>query len=257
MQNQHWLVILLLVFMSSIGAAQGPPITSDKPIMLGEGTWVIKSLTEIRKTETGTFLKAPLMVHYLPTSNSLVGVHLPLITYNFENGGSGQALGDVELLGKYQFYRKDGIGKTFRIVAKTLQTLPTGKFLEIDGISKGNYQSYLGLVAGYESIKYGISNELGFNLSPANDLDELRYKLGFGLPLLPSVYPVKQINLYFEYQSSWYPVLEEYLLLYAQGIQYAKGRVTMEVAVQFPLVQDISELERRRFSVFLGTRYVF
>ncbi len=258
MQNQPWLVVLLLLLMGSIqSTAQGPPITTDKPIMLGANNWIIKSLTEIRKTDRGTFVKAPLMIHYLPTSNSLVAVHLPLVTYNFQDGGSGQTLGDVELLAKYQFYRKDGMGKTFRMVAKTLQTLPTGKALDIDGISTGNYHGYLGIVAGYESIKYGISNELGFNLSPSNDLDEFRYKLGFGLPLLPSVYPVKQINLYFEYQNSWYPVIDEFMLLYAQGIQYAKGRVTVEASIQFPLVQDISEVERRKFSVFLGTRYVF
>jgi len=197
------------------------------------------------------------MIHYLPTSNSLVGIHLPLVNYNFRDGDSGQALGDVELLAKYQFYRNDGMGKTFRMVAKTLQTLPTGKSINVDGISTGNYQGYFGIVAGYESIKYGISNELGFNLDPSENLDELRYKLGFGLPLLPSVYPVKQINLYFEYQSSWFTTMNEYMLLYAQGIQYAKGRITVEVAIQFPLVQTISESEKRNFSVFLGSRFVF
>jgi len=258
MQNQYWLVILLFLFMGNIhSVAQAPPITADKPIMLGAGSWVIKSLTEIRKTETGTFVKAPLMIHYLPSASSLVAVHLPLVNYNFQDGGSGQALGDIELMAKYQFYRKDGMGKTFRIVAKTVQTLPTGKAIDVDGISTGNYQSYFGIVAGYESIKYGISNELGFNLDPSDDLDELRYKLGFGLPLLPSVYPVKQINLYFEYRSSWFTTMNEYMLLYAQGIQYAKGQITVEAAVQFPLVQTISESKKRNFSVFLGSRYVF
>jgi len=197
------------------------------------------------------------MIHYLPTSNSLVAVHLPLVYYNFKDGGSGQALGDVELLAKYQFYRKDGVGKTFRVVAKTLQTLPTGKALAVDGISTGDYHGYFGLVAGYESIKYGVSNELGFNVSPFSDLNELRYKLGFGLPLLPSVYPVKQINLYFEYQNSWFTSMDAYMLLYAQGVQYAKGQVTVEASIQFPLVQIVSESEKRSFSIFLGTRYVF
>jgi len=251
------MILLFLLLYSVQSAAQGPPITADKPIMLGAGSWIIKSLTEIRKTSTGTFVKAPLMIHYLPTSNSLVAVHLPLVSYNFQDGGSGQALGDVELLAKYQFYQKDGMGKTFRVVAKTLQTLPTGKALGVDGISTGDYHGYFGVVAGYESIKYGISNELGFNVSPSSDLDELRYKLGFGLPLLPSIYPVKQINLYFEYQNSWFTSMNEYMLLYAQGIQYARGQVTVEAAIQFPLVQTISELEKRTFSVFLGTRYVF
>jgi len=177
-----------------------------------------------------------------------LAVHVPLVTYDFSDGDSGQALGDIEILAKYQFYRKDGTGKTFRVVAKTLHTLPTGPSLNVDGISTGNYHGYLGVVAGYESIKFGISNELGFNLDPSDDLDELRHKVGFGLdelrhkvgfglPLLPSVYPVKQINLYFEYQNSWFTTANEYMLLYAQGIQYAIGRITVEAAVQVPLVQ--------------------
>lgn len=249
--------LLLFLSCSFNSFAQGPPITGDKPIMLGANSWVVKTLTEIRNTEEGTFVKAPLMVHYLPTSNTLVGVHLPFVYYNFEDGMKNQALGDIELLVKYQFYRKDETGKTFRLVAKTLQTLPTGKSIGQEGISTSNYQSYLSIIAGYESIKYGISNELGYNLHPSNDMDELKYKLGFGLPLLKPTYPVKQINLYFEYQNSWFTSVNEYLLLYAQGIQYAKGRLTVEAAVQFPLIQTISEEKQRNFSVFLGTRYVF
>lgn len=258
MQNLKWCIGLLWIMLYNINSfAQGPPITGDKPIMLGAGSWVVKSLTEIRKTEDGSFLKLPLMVHYLPTSNTLLGVHLPFVGYNFEEGISGQTLGDIELLAKYQFYRKDNKGKTFRLVAKTIQTFPTGKSLKLDGISTGEYQSYLGIVAGYESIKYGISNELGYNLHPSSEMDELRYKLGFGLPLLKSSYPVNQINLYFEYQNSWFTSVNEFLMLYAQGIQYAKGRVTIEAAIQFPLVQTVIGDAQRKLSVFLGTRYVF
>jgi len=242
MPINKWCMGLLLTMLWSLnGFAQGPPITGGKPIMLGANSWLVKSLTEIRKTEEGTFVKLPVMVHYLPTANTLLGVHLPFVNYKFNEGASGQTLGDIELLGKYMFYRKDEMGKTFRVVLKTIQTLPTGK----------------SLVAGYETIKYGISNELGYNISPSNDRDELRYKLGFGLPLLKPTYPVKQINLYFEYQSSWFHVVNDFMLLYAQGIQYAKGRVTMEASLQLPLIQTISEDEQRKFSLFLGSRFVF
>ncbi len=238
--------------------AQGPPITGDKPIMLGANSWVVKTLTEIRNTESGTFTAAPIMVHYLPTANSLVGIHIPFVNTKFENQNRNQSLGDIELLAKYQFYRKDQMGKTFRLVAKTLQMLPTGKQLNLEGISMGNYQSYVGLIAGYESLKYGISNELGYSLQPTSDMDELRYKLSFGLPLMKPAYPVKKVNLYFEYQSSWFVNLDEYMLLYAQGVQYAKGQFTIEAAIQFPLIQTQSEQRlERNLSVFLGSRYIF
>ncbi|MEL6867042.1 MAG: hypothetical protein AAFP19_21660 [Bacteroidota bacterium] len=250
------LLVLLAGYLKS--AAQGPPITADKPVMLGEKSWVLKSLTEIRHTDEGQFIKAPLMVHYLPTANSLVGVHLPFVHSNFDGMEADQSLGDIELLAKYQFYRKDGKGKTFRLVAKTLQILPTGKALNLEGISMDAYQSYVGLIAGYESLKYGISNELAYNFQPSTNMDELRYQISFGLPLMKPSYPVKKVNLYFEYQSSWFVHLEEYLLLYAQGIQLAKGQFTIEAAVQFPLVQTASAQRlQRKVSVFLGTRYIF
>lgn len=250
--------MLLSSSLPQTAFAQGPPITADKPIMLGSQTKLLKTLTEIRKTADGTFVSAPLMFHYLPSSSSLLGVHVPYATYQYNDqlGEDGAGIGDIAILGKYQFYRKDQTGKTFRLVAKTLQTLPTGKELDIDGISTGKYQSYQGLVAGYESIKYGISNELGYNLIPGNEKDELRYKLGFGLPLLKPAYPVNQVNLYFEYQNSWFTELNEYMLLYAQGIQYAKGRLTIEASVQFPLVQKLDIVSERDFSVFLGTRVI-
>ena len=262
------LVLMTFALISDGVFGQGPPITGDKPIMLGGKTKLLKTLSEFRKTEQGSFVSIPFMGHYLPTSNSLVGIHIPIVNYNFntentdnieniQNIDKGTTIGDVALILKYQFYRKDNMGKTFRIVAKTWQTFPTGKSLNLDGMSTGSYQSYIALVAGYESIKYGISNELGYNFMAASNKDELRYKLGFGLPLLKSTYPVKQVNLYFEYQNSWYVESNEFLMLYAQGIQYAKGRITMETSIQFPLIQTISEEEQRKYSLFLGTRYVF
>ena len=254
-----WLLAIIACTTLNQIKAQGPPITADKPIMLGAKSVILRTLTEVRNTEKGVFTKAPLMVHYLPTSNSLVAVHLPYVYYDFreENATDGQTLGDIEIMGKYQFYRNDKTGKTFRLVAKTLQTLPTGKSLNVDGISTGLYQSYIGTVAGYESIKYGISNELGYNIVPNGSIDDLRYKLGFGLPLLKPTYPVKQINLYFEYQSSWFIERGDYQLLYAQGVQYAKGRLTMEAAIQLPLAQTVSKDNERNYSLLFGTRFVF
>lgn len=254
-------IIGMMGFMLIISLAlyaQGPPITGDKPIMLSEGSLVLKTLTEIRQTQYGTFTYVPLMVHYLPTSNSLVAVHLPMVFRNVStNVEHTSGLGDIELRAKYQFYRKDKTGKTFRIVAKTIQTLPTGRDWNVIDISTGDYASYLGIVAGYESIKYGISNELGYRLVPATQDDELRYKLGFGLPLLKPIYPVNQINLYFEYNANWLVEANDFLLFYAQGIQYAKGRLTLEAAIQAPLIQTVSDGQKRQYSVLLGTRYIF
>lgn len=255
MKFYFWLIAILLVQTASI--AQGPPITADKPIMLGGNSFTTKTLTEIRHINRGTFVYVPVMLHYLPTSNSLVALHLPYIHYDMEDGTLGSSLADIKVMGKYQFYRKDGTGKTFRMVAKTLQTLPTGKKIDAMDLSTGMYAGYYGIVAGYESLKYGISNELGYNWMPGGSLDELRYKLGFGLPLLKPQYPNKQVNLYFEYTNSWQVERDGYQLLYAQGVQYARKNITFDLAVQLPLVNDVREQDKLKYSLFLGSRYTF
>ena len=247
---------LFLVFITFLGSAQGPPITADKPIMLGGKSFTIKTLTEIRTTEQGTSTYIPVMLHYLPTSNSLLAVHLPIINYTIDNIGSGTAFADVKLLGKYQFYRKDQTGKTFRMVVKTLQNLPTGKELGIIEQSVGEYQGYYGIVSGYETLKYGISTEVGYNWSPSL-FDEFRAKLGFGLPLLKPQYPNKQINLFFEYTSSLFTSVDQYQLMYSQGIQYALKNVTFDLALQLPLIKNNIQFNNFKHSVFFGTRYTF
>ncbi|MGB3591257.1 MAG: hypothetical protein WBA16_06170 [Nonlabens sp.] len=236
--------------------SQGPPITADKPIMLGGGSFTMKSLIENRVTERGTAFYAPVMLHYLPTSNSLVALHIPYVNYNLDDA-SGSSLADVKILGKYQFYRKDGTGRTFRMVAKTLQTLPTGAQIDVMDISTGKYSGYYGVVSGLETLKYGISTELGYNWMPDGTLDEARAKLGFGLPLLKPQYPNNQINLYFEYTSTWLHERDWYQLLYAQGVQYARKNITFDLALQLPLVQEMTPNRELKYSLFLGTRYTF
>jgi len=186
------LAFLCLSCLSTELKAQGPPITADKPIMLSSKTFIAKTLTEHRSTDFGRFTKVPLMLHYIFHKNALVAVHVPWVSYDFNPGFGfdGAGLGDMNLLLKYQFYRNDKTGKTFRMVAKTLQNLPTGAAIDIHEMSTGFYKSYMAVVAGYETIKYGISGEGGYNLSPDDNTDEIKVKLGFGLPLLKQVYPV-------------------------------------------------------------------
>ena len=237
--------------------AQGPPITSDNPIMLGGGSFTARSLVEIRNTQRGTVVYIPMSLQYLPTANSLVAINLPYMDYDLAPDGNGGTLADISLLGKYQFLRQDGTGRTFRMVAKTLQTLPTGKDLDLMGLSTGHYAGYLGVISGYESLHYGITTEMGYNWMPDGSLDEFRAKLGFGLPLLKPQYPNKQLNLYFEYASSWFVERDTYQLLYAQGIQYAGKNITLELAVQLPLILQFPEGQAFNYSAFIGTRYTF
>lgn len=256
---KYILSALIAVYLCSSAIAQGPPITADKPIMLGSGSIILKTLTQIINTDEGTFSSAPMMVHYLPTSNSLVAVHVPFVSYNHkeELSTDGTYLGDISLMTKYQFYRKDMRAKTFRMVVKMLQNLPIGEARGPLELTSGKYQNYLAVVAGYETIKHGISAEVGYNIAPGSDLDEYRARLGFGLPLLKPRYPVNQLNLYFEYALDHNPILDFTEINMAQGIQYAKGRLTVEAALQLPLYQRNVQRYAMNSNILLGTRYIF
>ncbi|MDA7502020.1 hypothetical protein N8482_01975 [Chitinophagales bacterium] len=249
---------MLLIILGLQLCAQGPPVTTDKAIMLAPTTFVLKTLVEHRFTEEGNFTRIPLMVHYLPAGNLLVSAHLPFVRHSFSEESderNGWELGDVQLLAKYQFFRKDRKGKTTRMALKSLQSFPTGKKYGIHEMSTGNYEIYLGAVLGYETLKHGIGCELGYAYTPSENQGELKANVGFGLPLLKPVYPVKQINLYFEYKSFWLTEQEEGAILYAQSIQYAINQYTIELGYQWPLAQDLTN--ERTGSLFFGTRYIF
>lgn len=238
---------------------QGPPITSDKPIMLGAKRKVIKTLTEFRQLNGATFIRMPLMFNYLPSNKSLIAVHLPFVSAQYDNEIEDQTLGlgDIELMAKYQFFRKDGKAKTFRTVLKTIQSFPTGRDLKDPFIGLGEWQGYWAVVAGYETIKHGISLETGYKVVPEPFSDELQLKFGVGLPLLKPIYPVNQLNLYFEYNFNQFIKNGAFEMLYAQGIQYARKQLTYEASVQFPLRQSEDLLWQRDVSLFLGSRFVF
>ncbi len=256
MKTNSWLLCFFTLLYAGL-YAQGPPITSDKPIMLGAGSYTVNSLVQIRNLNKGTFTYIPVMLDYLPSSNILVGIEIPYVGYDFDDGISGGDLADIKLMGKYQFLRKDATGKTFRMAAKTIQNLPTGQDLDLMDLSIGTYSGYYGIISGYETLKYGITNEVGYNWVPDGTMDVFQYKLGFGLPLLKPQYPNKQVNLYFEYANIWLTDRGGYQLLYAQGLQYAAKSVTFDLAVQVPLVNDVFQQNKLKYSVFLGTRYTF
>jgi len=244
-------ILILSIFLIQSSLAQGPPITGDKAIMLGEGTVIAKTLTRIIHTDKGNFVHAPLMLHYLPKSNILWAVHIPYASSPTESG-----LGDITARMKYQIYKKDMRGKSHRIALKTVHWFPTGFESGIPDISIDKYQTLFSVISGYETLKHGIGTEFGYRYTGDGFSDFWVFNLGFGLPLLKQVYPVNQLNLYFEYDSEWFTNGEKNIF-YAQGIQYARDQVTLDLALQIPLVRNKLAFARREYTLFLGARYSY
>lgn len=252
--------ILSSIFCISMSAifAQGPPIITDKPIMIGEKRIVIKTLSRVEVRDQETYFKIPLMGHYVIKPNLLVVAHLPLAGVNSERLGEEKnmiGLGDINVQMKYQFFRWDESRKTARAALKVQQYFPTGINTGNYEISINEWQTFAGLTFGYEALRYGLGANIGYHYV-VNQPDFFHYKISTGLPLMPLVYPPKQINLYFEYDGEVNLKNGNHSLFMAQGIQYAIKRLTFETAIKFPIIQNEPANERQKYTLFFGTRFI-
>lgn len=249
---------LLTVLLGTITAwSQGPPILTDKPIMLGEKKGAIRSYFLYRQNNHFSSRSVPVMFDYNLRNDLELSAALPLVFANELINKNG--IGDATVGVKYQFIRVDKIGKTFRVAAKAKQVIPTGAETIAPELGMQEWQTMLGIVGGIESIKYGIQGEVGYMLSADQESHMnkmLTYKLGFGLPLLKPVYPVKQVTLYFEYEGITISRYDHFAVFYAQGLQYAWNRWTFDVSAQWPLKQDLPIGLQRNFSVLTGARFI-
>jgi hypothetical protein len=252
------IVLLLSLWIVTLSAfAQGPPILLDKPIMLGEKKGTVRTIFKKVNNEIHDFNAFVIDADYNFSNTFATMIEVP---FTFGLHGSGAALGDVALGLKYQFYRKDGMGKTFRVAAKLKNMFATGKKLETMTVGMAHNMTYIGFLAAKENLRFGIQAELGYNVVPSEThLNNLDYKLGFGIPLLEPTYPVKQINIYTEFEGvnmKKHQGKTAFGYYFAPGLQYAKGLYTFDVSYQFAIKQQLIESFQRKSSLLLSVRRI-
>lgn len=242
----------------SIGSlfSQGPPIRTDKPIMLGEQKGTLRTFYQYIKSDDRHYHIVPIMLDYNLKNNLELGIEMPLAALTDTERREGFKAGDLMMRVKYQFVRKDEMGKTFRMAAKVVGMVPTGRPDEALMVGMGAYQASIGLLAGMESLKYGVVGEMSYNHMWGQHPGFLNTKLSFGLPLLKPAYPVKQVTLYFEYEGNWLPEVDGYAAYFAQGIQYALKSYAFELSLQMPFIQEVPDLFRRDLALLLGVRFI-
>jgi hypothetical protein len=252
------IIIPFIGFMliSTAAWTQGPPIRTDKPIMLGQNKATVRGYYQYFKHAGNHYHLFPLMFEYNVRNNMEVGAELPFAALSSETRREGLQLGDAMLKVKYQFIRRDKPGKTFRAGAKLAGMFPTGRPSEVPHVGMGAYQTIAGVFAGMESLKYGIVGELAyvhFNKLHPNFVES---RLAFGLPLLTPSYPIRQVTLYFEYEGRWMPENNDHAAYFAQGVQWAFGRYALEASLQMPLVERVPHHFRRDIALLVGTRII-
>lgn len=248
-----WAMALAFLCSGAL-AAQGPPILIDKPIMLGAHKGTLRTLAQYGDYHHLDYYALAIMGDYNLRNDLAIALTIPVA---FEKGGDA-GLGDLMLEAKYQFLRKDGMGKTFRVSAKGAATFATGQDEAATMLfGMGTWQTFAGIVAGYESLQLGLVSELGYRTVGGEFDDNLSYKLTFGIPFLAPAYPVKQVTFYGEFSGVTTAWENEHALFAAPGIQYALGPCTYEFSYQFPLYQKNIPLHHvNNKTFFIGWRIV-
>ncbi len=244
-----------LLLASNLSLAQGPPIVTDTPIMLGLEGRGIRTFGNIISNENGNAYVHPLAIPYNITRKWQVGIILPFISKSPTGLASRTGIGDVKVFTKYQLYQKDGKKKTLRGLLKLSETFPTGNSTDAPTLGSGAYQTTLSLVNGYVTTEYGIYGEFGYNITSDRLPDNFIYNIAFGYPLLPQKYPPKQVNLFLELTGNYVFDGVGNNLFISPGIQYIAGRrLLFETGIQLPLDESAPDGQQTNFILRIGTR---
>lgn len=249
------LISLIVLSMTLEVYAQGPPIFTDTPIMLGLEGRGIRTFGNIVSKENAQAYIHPVALPYNITNKWQVGVVAPFVSKSPDGMVGRSGFGDLQVFTKYQLFQKDGKAKTLRSLIKLTETAPTGNNSEAPPLGTDTWQTTLSLVNGYVTTKYGIYGEVGYNISGNNLPDNFIYNLAFAYPLLPQKYPPRQLNVFAELLGSYLLDGVGNNLFFAPGIQYIAGRkLLFESGIQLPIDEAAPEGQQTNYVLRIGTR---
>jgi hypothetical protein len=248
------LILVLLLFLSE-AKAQGPPIFTETPIMLGLDGGGVRTFGKFISKENAKVYIQPIAIPYNISTKWQVGGIIPLMNNAPEGAESRFGLTDVKIYAKYQIHKKDGKGKTFRTLVKLTESFPTGNTSDAPPLGSGAWETTVALVSGLISTKYGLYGELAYNITSDGLPDKLIYNVAFAYPLLPQKYPPNQINVFLEFNGNLITGSGIHNLFISPGIQYIAGsRFLIETGIQLPLTQGVADSEKTKFMFTLGVR---
>lgn len=253
--KSYFILSLLTLVLCHEAEAQGPPIFTETPLMLGLEGGGIRTFGKYISKENVTVYMHPIAVPYGITSKWQVGWIVPLVNIAPKGMDSRFGLGDVKVFTKFQVHQKDGKGKTFRTLLKLTESIPSGNTTDAPALGSGASQIAMGVVSGYITTKYGIYTEVAYNLTSNRLPDNLIYNVALGYPLLPQKYPPKQINLFLELNGNFITDISSNSLFISPGVQYIVGkRLLFETGIQLPLTEEVDDTQKTNFMYTLGTR---
>ena len=249
------IILFILGTKFEPGYTQGPPIFTDTPILLGLEGRGVRTFGRFISKENANIYMQPIAIPVNITPKLAVGAIIPFVSKSVKGKPTQSGVGDIAVFLKYVVLQKDYPGKTFRTLLKVTERFPTGKTSTDPPIGLDASQTYLAMVSGYITTKYGFYSEVGYNIISNHLPDVLVYNVAFSYPLLPQQYPPKQVNLSVDLNGNFISRSKTNTLFISPGIQYIPGRkVLIESGIQLPLVEEVSQGQKTNFMVMLGTR---
>ena len=244
-------IILALAFiLTNMTRAQGPPIYTETPILLGLDGGGIRTFGKFTSTGNGNAFVQPLAIPYNLTTDFQIGIVQPFVALFPKGKESKSGFGNLTVFGKYSVFEKNGRGKTFRGIVKYKQSFNTGSA----DVSPAAVISQFDFVTGYITTKFGIYASAGYAFVSQNMPDKIFYNFAFGYPLLPQRYPPFQLNLFLELNGSRTLEANKNVIFLSPGIQLIiTSTFLVEAGFQIPVVDDTGITN---YSASLGIRYL-
>jgi len=250
-------LIILFVFFTIMSRAQGPPITTQTPVMLGLEGNGIRTFGKFISKKNMTVYVQPIGIPYNISTKFQIGGIFPFKIINPKNGDAVSGFTDLTIFAKYQLYKKDGKAKTFRILANVKQTFPTGKTSTMPAIGSGLSPTYIGLILGKISTKAGFYSDFGYNITNKGASDNFSYNFSVGVPLLEQKYPQKQLNTFLEFNGNYLIDPNIHTVFISPGLQWIPGRrFLLETSFQIPIVQENITVNKTNYMLLIGTRFL-
>jgi len=288
-------LVLITLFAHPDGVlAQGPPINTDTPILLGlEGKSVMLRAVVVSKSQLyrdGSEISDPLnrsvvativpmVIPYNISNDLLVGVVAPLLNVNSKSVAgsvSSTGLSDIALFAKHLLVQVDGLQETFRVIGKASIKLPTGNKSGTPPLGTGSWDFSVGSTAAWIGNRLGVYGDVSYafngSLEGYSYGNVLSYNAAIAFRLSPAVYetyPAVQWNLYLEVLGKYAArdvsngVTNEHSggnrVLLAPGIQFIPSRYFLfETSLQIPIYQKLNGTQLGTSLIaLLGVRVLF
>lgn len=285
----YWLarlLILAVIFLPD--HVMAAPIFGASPrtqFFLGTA---VRSFGLYQKSEGGgkelNVWTAPAIFSYALITDATVTLTVPYINKHFETPTStfkASGIGDISLIGKYRFYRRDvPFGRDQAAFIGGLE-FPSGSTSEGPGIKaapplqlgSGGVDGIVGVAAGTTRSWYSIEGAVQGKInSEAKDFhfgNALLYDLYLAYQTYPG-WPTPPAQLNFSVEFNGRTVADNKVegrtlntggtvLFISPGIQYiVTGNLLFETGVQIPIVKDFpSGALEPDFTVLFGFRFIF